>query len=513
MLDIHHFSYGWLTPLLAYIMSFTGSLLGLQCAARARGAQGRAGWLVLAAFAIGGTGIWVMHFIAMLGFSISGVEIRYDVPLTLLSAASAIIVVGIGLFLVVTPQPTLVALLTGGAVTGLGVAAMHYVGMFAMKSSATIRYDLPTVALSVAIAVVAATVALWFTLRVNGFLATTGAAAIMGLAVCGMHYTGMASMHAHDAGHDGPVGGTGAMQLLAPLIVGISIVTMLLLIAVSLTSIEHDIELPPLRAAAVRPAADDLAPTPRRAAAARPTERRATPPLRSGTAGSAAAHLAAPSLHAATAGPIAERPATPSLRPGTAGPAAEHPAAPALHAVTPAGPAAERPATPSLRSGTAGPAAEDLAAPSLHAATTGGPATPPLRTATTGPAAQHLAALLSRAATTGSADEHFAAPPPHAATTAHPAEHLAAPPQHAATTGPAGDHLTTPPRHAATTAAPAEHLATPPPHAATTGPAADHFTAPPPPRREPQPKLPPVSAPPTSGTPYWPTTRDVPRRK
>ncbi|WP_218024512.1 MHYT domain-containing protein [Nocardia lijiangensis] len=465
MHDIHHFSYGWLTPLLAYIMSFTGSLLGLQCAARGRGAQGRAGWLVLAAFAIGGTGIWVMHFIAMLGFSISGVEIRYDVPLTLLSAATAIIVVGIGLFLVVTPQPTLAALLTGGAVTGVGVAAMHYVGMFAMKSSATIRYDLAMVALSVAIAVVAATVALWFTLRVNGFLATTGAAAIMGLAVCGMHYTGMASMHAHDSGHDGPVGGTGAMQLLAPLIVGISIVTMLLLIAVSLTSIEHDIDLPPLRAAAVRPAAEDLAPTPRRAAAVRPaTEHRATPPQRPGTAGSAAGHLTAPALHAATMRPAAEHPATRALHAATTGPAAEHPAAPLSRATT-TGPTAEHPATP------------------------------PLHPAAPGPAAEHLAALLSRATTTGSPDEQFTAPP-----------------LHAAITRPEGNHLTTPPPHAATTAPPAEHPATPPPHAATTGPAAEHFATPPA-RREPQPKSPPVSAAPNSGTPYWPTTRDVPRRK
>ncbi len=332
VLDIHHFSYGWLTPLLAYIMSFTGSLLGLQCAARARAAEGRAGWLVLAAFAIGGTGIWVMHFIAMLGFSIRGAEIRYDVPLTLLSAATAIVVVGIGLFVVVTPRPTLIALLAGGAVTGLGVAAMHYIGMFAMKSSATISYNLPMVVLSVAIAVIAATVALWFTLRVNGFLATTGAAGIMGLAVCGMHYIGMASMHAHSAGHGGPVAGTGAMQLLAPLIVGISIVTMLLLIAVSLTSIEHDIDLPPLRAAAIRPAAEDVAPTPpaRRAPTRAVTENLAPTP-------SVAVRPAAENL-APTPPPTIERPATENLAsipPATVRPFAQNLAAsPPLGTVT-----------------------------------------------------------------------------------------------------------------------------------------------------------------------------------
>ncbi|MCP2279177.1 MHYT domain-containing protein, NO-binding membrane sensor [Nocardia amikacinitolerans] len=317
VLDIHHFTYGWLTPLLAYIMSFTGSLLGLQCAARARAGQGRAGWLVLAAFAIGGTGIWVMHFIAMLGFSITGAEIRYDVPLTLLSAATAIVVVGIGLFVVVTPQPTLVALLAGGAVTGLGVAAMHYVGMFAMKSNATIGYELPMVALSVLIAVVAATVALWFTLRVNGFLATTGAAGIMGLAVCGMHYTGMASMHAHGASHGAPVDGTGAMQLLAPLIVGISIVTMLLLIAVSLTAIERDVELPPLRAAVVRPAAEDLAPLPKPhvAPARSAADDLAPPPPRPAAVHVTPEHLA--SLSPSTVRPTAED-LVPSLPPHAA---------------------------------------------------------------------------------------------------------------------------------------------------------------------------------------------------
>ncbi|MEV0292671.1 MHYT domain-containing protein [Nocardia sp. NPDC050710] len=262
MLDIYHFSYGWLTPLLAYAMSFTGSLLGLQCTARARTGQGRAGWLALAAVSIGGTGIWVMHFIAMLGFSIKGAQIRFDVPLTLLSALTAIVVVGLGLFLVITPRPTLFALLAGGTATGLGVGGMHYTGMYAMKTTATISYDMRLVVLSLVIAVVAATVALWFTLRVRGFVPTIGAALIMAVAVCGMHYTGMSSMHAHHSGHHAAPSGVDGLQLLAPLIVAISIVTMLLLISISLTSIERDIELPPLRPPTLRPTGDDVAPPP-----------------------------------------------------------------------------------------------------------------------------------------------------------------------------------------------------------------------------------------------------------
>src|SRR5690242_10268911 len=105
MPQIDHFSYGVLTPAIAYIMSVIGCLLGLLCARRARGGHGdpwdRLQWLGTAAVAIGGTGIWVMHFVAMLGFSISGAPIRYDVPLTLASAVLAVVVVGAGLVIVV----------------------------------------------------------------------------------------------------------------------------------------------------------------------------------------------------------------------------------------------------------------------------------------------------------------------------------------------------------------------------------------------------------------------------
>ncbi|MGY0500409.1 MHYT domain-containing protein [Nocardia sp. FBN12] len=245
MLDIYHFSYGWITPVLAYFMSVTGCLLGLQCAARGRNAtEGRVGWLIGAAVAIGGTGIWVMHFIAMLGFTIRGADIRYDIPLTLFSAITAMVVVGIGLFMVNKPQPTLRSLLSGGVITGLGVGTMHYTGMYAMRSSAIVRYDPAIVTLSMVIAVVASVVALWFTLRVKGFLATVGAALIMGVAVCGMHYTGMAAMHAHSGHQIAPASGADAMELLAPLIGVSSIVTMLVLISVSLTEIENEEALP-----------------------------------------------------------------------------------------------------------------------------------------------------------------------------------------------------------------------------------------------------------------------------
>src|SRR5260370_8736535 len=97
MLTVHNFSYGLLTPGLAYLMSVLGSFLGLRCATRARAHQGRsrASWLLLAGLSIGTTGIWVMHFIAMLAFTIPGMTIHSNVPaptFTLLTPAGTVCV-------------------------------------------------------------------------------------------------------------------------------------------------------------------------------------------------------------------------------------------------------------------------------------------------------------------------------------------------------------------------------------------------------------------------------------
>ena len=196
MSAVNHFVHGPLTPVLAYVMSCMGSMLGLRLTAQAHASRGasRMRWLLGAAISIGGTGIWVMHFVAMMGFEVEGTQIKYDVPLTVASAVVAIVVVGTGLFLVSYGGGRVLALLGGGLLTGLGVASMHYLGMYAMNMSAHVSYDRKIVAASVLIAVVAATVALWFTLRVKRAVWITGAALVMGVAVSGMHYTGMYAM-------------------------------------------------------------------------------------------------------------------------------------------------------------------------------------------------------------------------------------------------------------------------------------------------------------------------------
>ncbi|MEO3885007.1 MHYT domain-containing protein [Nonomuraea sp. B5E05] len=243
MSPVDHFSFGLVTPVAAYVVSSLGSMLGLLLTSRARVVGGRAGvfWLVGAALAIGGTGIWTMHFIAMLGFSVPGMTIRYDVPLTVASALIAVVVVGVGLFLASYGADRLSALLGGGLVTGAGVASMHYLGMAAMNMSAHVSYDPAIVSVSVLIAIAAATVALWFTVRVSGALKIGAAALVMGVAVAGMHYTGMYSMSVTPHHEVGAVPGAQGVDFLLPLIVGTSVITVGLLLAALLSPSEKEL--------------------------------------------------------------------------------------------------------------------------------------------------------------------------------------------------------------------------------------------------------------------------------
>jgi len=240
---VHNFSSGWLVPGLAYTMSCTGALLGLLATSRARSVAGwaRARWLTLGAVSIGGTGIWVMHFIAMLGFSISGSEVRYDVGYTLLSMLIAVVIVGVGLFTIGFGPRRPAVLLFSGTVTGLGVAGMHYTGMAAVHVGGSIRYDRDLVVLSVLIAVVACTAALWAALFVRGRLATTGAALVMGVAVSGMHYTAMYAVSVRLGSGAPAPSGLAALDFLLPMIIGVGMLTMLVLFIVVLSPTEREL--------------------------------------------------------------------------------------------------------------------------------------------------------------------------------------------------------------------------------------------------------------------------------
>jgi NO-binding membrane sensor protein with MHYT domain len=245
VVTVHNFSYGLLNPALGYAVSCLGAFLGLRCITRARAFAGfdRARWLCLAAVSVGATGIWAMHFIAMLGYTIPGQQILYNVPLTIASMLIAIAVVGVGLFIVGFGDGSLRRLLAGGVIVGIGVAVMHYMGMAAMIMTDSVHYNVPLFILSVVIAIVAGTAALWAGTRVRGTGATLGAALIMGVAVSGMHYTGMAAMHVSmgSMGSMSALGGSSGTSFLVPLLVGITIVTFAVTLVISLSPTEDEI--------------------------------------------------------------------------------------------------------------------------------------------------------------------------------------------------------------------------------------------------------------------------------
>ena len=154
-------------------------------------------WLAGGALAMG-IGIWSMHFIGMLSFSLS-VPLGYDFAVTCYSLIIAILVSWFALFIVTRKRLSLGRLLAGGILMGLGIASMHYVGMAAMLMHPAIHYEPVVFALSILIAIAASTAALWgaHTLRSTDrqyiMRKRIGTACIMGVAIAGMHYTGMAA--------------------------------------------------------------------------------------------------------------------------------------------------------------------------------------------------------------------------------------------------------------------------------------------------------------------------------
>lgn len=197
---VHHFEMGIWLLFLSYITSVVGSTIGLACAYQSRSATGRTrlGWLGLAALSIGGVGIWLMHFVGMLGFATPGQPIRYDVPKTMLSAVIGIAAVFAGLVIFgVQQRSAMWRLGVGGAVMGLAVVLMHYTGMWAVNIKGSISYNPFLVVLSVIIGIGAATAALWFTVRADSLSLRVAAGLVMGVAVTGMHYIAMSAVNVH----------------------------------------------------------------------------------------------------------------------------------------------------------------------------------------------------------------------------------------------------------------------------------------------------------------------------
>jgi NO-binding membrane sensor protein with MHYT domain len=242
-LQVFNFSHGILNPGLGYLTSCLGCFLGLRCLTRARAYTGwsRATWLLVASVCIGATGIWFMHFIAMLGFAIPGQPILYNVPITLISLLVAVVVVAIGLFTVGYGGPGLRPVLAGGIIIGFGVATMYYIGMSAVSMNGTVQYNMPLVAVSVVIAIVVGTAALLAGLHVRGLWSSLGVSLIMGAAVTGNYYTGMAAMHVFAGGSRMVISGRSPSSFLVPLLLGAAFFTFLVSLIIAMSPNEDEI--------------------------------------------------------------------------------------------------------------------------------------------------------------------------------------------------------------------------------------------------------------------------------
>jgi NO-binding membrane sensor protein with MHYT domain len=196
-------SYNWFLVMLSFLVSVFGSFTGLQITNGIKSSNSGVSipWIIAAALSLGGGAIWTMHFIGMLAYQVP-MDIGYTPGLTFLSLLIAVVSVGIGIFIATAGELSVVRLVGAGLFTGLAVASMHYIGMAAMvMPGADMVYDKTLVGVSLVIAVVAATVALWLAVNLKGTMVMLGSAIVMAIAVCGMHYTGMAAMsmkHNHE---------------------------------------------------------------------------------------------------------------------------------------------------------------------------------------------------------------------------------------------------------------------------------------------------------------------------
>lgn len=236
----HHASYNLALVVLSLGVATIASFTALDLAGRVRVSQGMARhlWLAGGAFAMG-TGIWAMHFIGMLAMDMAA-SMAYGVSLTLLSLVAAIFSSALALAIVQTGKLSSLRLGVGALVMGSGVCLMHYVGMAAMQTQGSLRYQPSLFIVSVVIAISASALALWLAFRLNPTnirrppIWQRGLAALaMAVGIAGMHYTGMvAAIYPNDGML--PVGGSLSTYQLAITVALVSTCIMLAALLISL---------------------------------------------------------------------------------------------------------------------------------------------------------------------------------------------------------------------------------------------------------------------------------------
>lgn len=177
---------------ISFALAFIGALIALMVTGHIRNKDGsiKSSAALTAGIALGGIGVWSMHFMGMLALKLD-VASSYGIVETGLSLLAAIACTSTALVIVSKAPQEVSRILGGGLLLGMGAVCMHYLGMYGMKIGGYIVWDTTMVALSVLIAVVAGTAALWLAFHTASMGSRIMASAVMASAVCAMHYTGM----------------------------------------------------------------------------------------------------------------------------------------------------------------------------------------------------------------------------------------------------------------------------------------------------------------------------------
>jgi NO-binding membrane sensor protein with MHYT domain len=241
--EVNQFSYGWISPVLAGVMSTLGCLLGIMLAikARARPGRGHTRLLGYAAVAVGGVGVFQAYAVTLSGFTLRDSILRYDPTDLAIGLGLAIVLVGTGTFVAGSGTVHLGRLLLASVLMGVGVAGTQLMGTGAIRVSGTVHYEPTRLGASICGAVLVAGLAPWLIANVQRFRSAAAGSLAMGLGICGVANLGLSAVRIHLYPY-GTVVGLHPMVLLGPVVLASGALTAMLWFFTVGTSTRHDLD-------------------------------------------------------------------------------------------------------------------------------------------------------------------------------------------------------------------------------------------------------------------------------
>jgi NO-binding membrane sensor protein with MHYT domain len=223
--EVRHFEFGLVSPALAVLSATFGCLLGIILTTKARKVSGwrRLRLLSYATVAVGVAGVWQSNVLALMGLAVPGTALRLDPMAIGRSLALAVVSVGAGLLLVSYGGVGFLRLVLAGGMIGFGVAGTHFLIVGSVRVGGYVTYEGSLLVGSVVLAMVAACALLWFLVSLRRLSSAIAAAAVSGLAICGVHYLGQYAIVVHTGELPGllptPITGVAPMTVMMPTMV------------------------------------------------------------------------------------------------------------------------------------------------------------------------------------------------------------------------------------------------------------------------------------------------------